>query len=93
MGRAMPQLVEDFDNDPGKMIVALNVAFEKFHYRFEMACEPSMITFNFFCEGHGDTQLNFLHGHTFFLDTMMLDQIGLRCKTKDGGWAIQIHNE
>ena len=62
MGWAMPQgrLVEDFDNDPDKMIVALNTDFEKFHYSFEMGCEPSTITFNFFREDHGDTQLNFL---------------------------------
>ena len=94
MGWAMPQgrMVEDFANDPDKMIVALNAAFEKFDYTFEMGCEPSMITFDFFREDHGDTQLNFLHGHTFFLDTMMLDQIGLRSKTKDGRWAIRIHN-
>ena len=94
MGWAMPQgrMVEDFANDPDKMIVALNTAFEKFDYTFEMGCEPSMITFDFFREDHGDTQLNFLHGHTFFLDTMMLDQIGLRSKTKDGRWAIRIHN-
>ena len=94
MGWTMPQgrMVEDFGNDPNKMIVALDTAFEKFNYSFEMGCEPSVITFNFFREGHGDTQLNFLHGHTFFLDTMMLDQIGLRSKTKDGRWAIRIHN-
>ena len=94
MGWAMPQgrMVEDFANDPDRMIVALNTAFEKFDYTFEMGCEPSMITFDFFREDHGDTQLNFLHGHTFFLDTMMLDQIGLRSKTKDGRWAIRIHN-
>jgi hypothetical protein len=95
MGWAMPQgrLVEDSDNDPDKMIVALNTVFEKFNYTFEMGCEPTMTTFNFFREGHGDNQLNFLHGHTFFLDTMMLDQIGLRSKTKDGRCAIRIHNE
>ena len=94
MGWTMPQgrMVEDFGNDPNKMIVALDTAFEKFNYSFVMGCEPSVITFNFFREGHGDTQLNFLHGHTFFLDTMMLDQIGLRSKTKDGRWAIRIHN-
>ena len=94
MGWAIPQgrLVEDFDNDPDKTIVALNTAFEKFHYNFEMGCEPSMITFNSFREGHGNTQLIFLHGHAFFLDTMVLDQIGPRSKTKDGRWDIRIHN-
>ena len=46
--------MEDFDNDPDKMIVALNPVLEKFNYTFEIGCEPSMITFNFFREGYGD---------------------------------------
>ena len=55
------------------LIAALNTHINPFGFQFESNSDAPLLMFNFTRESDNS---NYLHGHTFFLDEFIMDELG-----------------
>lgn len=72
-GVPQKRLVKDFNNDMQALIAALNTHINPFGFQFESNSDAPLLMFNFTRESDNS---NYLHGHTFFLDEFIMDELG-----------------
>ena len=86
-GVPQQRLVTEFDNDMAKLLKELNKRFEEFDYQFESNSDAPLLNFNFI---KGDDNSNYLHGHTFFLEDSILNELGSSV-THNGKRMYRLH--
>ena len=72
-GVPQKRLVVDFNNDMQALIAALNTHINPFAFQFQSNNDAPLLTLNF---TRGSDNSNYLHGHTFYLDDFIMDELG-----------------
>lgn len=86
-GVPQQRLVIEFSNDMAKLLKELNKRFKAFGYEFESNSDAPLLNFNFI---KGDDNSNYLHGHTFFLEDSILNELGSSV-THNGKRMYRLH--
>ena len=68
------RMVTGFKNSMTILLEELNHSIDPFKSKFESNVDIPLISFNF---NRGDGDANYLHGHTFFVDDCVLDELGV----------------
>jgi hypothetical protein len=86
-GIPQKRLVVDFNNDIAALIAELNKHLSQFSFQFQSNNDAPLLTFNFI---RGSDNANYLHGHTFYLDDFIIDELG-SAATYNGRRMYRLH--